>query len=294
MKKKLDVSMKCWMVTSTMIYPKFVDSKLRSGNKESTEEELETLMDDVIMIFRFVQGKDVFEAFYKKDLAKRLLLGRSASVDAEKSMLSKLKQGKDVFEAFYKKDLAKRLLLGRSASVDAEKSMLSKLKQECGAGFTKRLEGMFKDMELSKDLATAFKQFYASKHSGRKLQWQYGLSQLLLRAHFNVVKELQVSMFQALVLLLFNEKIEWKYSEIQAATKIEKTELERTMQSLACGKLRVLNKTPRSKEIDDNDIFAFNPEVNEKLYRIRISQVLMRETVSRHFSFFFRTELKGR
>jgi len=38
-------------------------------------------------------GKDVFEAFYKKDLAKRLLVGKSASVDAEKSMLSKLKQG---------------------------------------------------------------------------------------------------------------------------------------------------------------------------------------------------------
>uniref|UniRef100_A0A8C0MLB0 Cullin family profile domain-containing protein n=1 Tax=Canis lupus familiaris TaxID=9615 RepID=A0A8C0MLB0_CANLF len=38
------------------------------------------------------KGKDVFEAFYKKDLARRLLLGKSASVDAEKSMLSKLKQ----------------------------------------------------------------------------------------------------------------------------------------------------------------------------------------------------------
>jgi len=41
----------------------------------------------------FDLGKDVFEAFYKKDLAKRLLVGKSASVDAEKSMLSKLKQG---------------------------------------------------------------------------------------------------------------------------------------------------------------------------------------------------------
>ena len=38
-------------------------------------------------------GKDVFEAFYKKDLAKRLLLGKSGSFDAEKSMLLKLKQG---------------------------------------------------------------------------------------------------------------------------------------------------------------------------------------------------------
>lgn len=42
----------------------------------------------------FHAGKDVFEAFYKKDLAKRLLVGKSASVDAEKSMLSKLKHGR--------------------------------------------------------------------------------------------------------------------------------------------------------------------------------------------------------
>lgn len=55
-------------------------------------------------------------------------------------------------------DLAKRLLVGKSASVDAEKSMLSKLKQECGPGFTSKLEGMFKDMELSKDIMLAFKQ----------------------------------------------------------------------------------------------------------------------------------------
>uniref|UniRef100_A0AAF5PK17 Cullin-4 n=1 Tax=Wuchereria bancrofti TaxID=6293 RepID=A0AAF5PK17_WUCBA len=273
---------------------KFMDSKLRSGNKGATEEEMENLMDEVIVLFRFIQGKDVFEAFYKKDLAKRLLLGRSASVDAEKSMLSKLKQ-------------------------------------ECGAAFTTRLEGMFKDMEVSKDLGVSFKQymehgdpdrilkhsanqiefnvnvltmghwptyeymevaippnlaeyqehfqnFYFSKHSGRKLQWQHSLAQLLLRAQFNVVKELQVTMFQALVLLLFNEKLEWTFEEIQLATKIEKNELERTMQSLACGKLRVLKKIPRGKDIKDNDQFVFNPECNEKLYRIRISQVQMKET----------------
>lgn len=44
-------------------------------------------------VLLFNIGKDVFEAFYKKDLAKRLLVGKSASVDAEKSMLSKLKHG---------------------------------------------------------------------------------------------------------------------------------------------------------------------------------------------------------
>ena len=52
-----------------------------------------TVQCGVIHSFPHCPGKDVFEAFYKKDLAKRLLLGKSASFDAEKSMLLKLKQG---------------------------------------------------------------------------------------------------------------------------------------------------------------------------------------------------------
>ena len=63
-----------------------------------------------------------------------------------------------MFEAFYKKDLAKRLLVGKSASADAEKSMLLKLKQECGSQFTSKLEGMFKDIEVSQDLMMSFRQ----------------------------------------------------------------------------------------------------------------------------------------
>lgn len=57
-------------------------------------------------------------------------------------------QGKDVFEAFYKKDFAKRLLLSRSASGDVEKAMLAKLKAECGAQYTSKLEGMFQDEQV--------------------------------------------------------------------------------------------------------------------------------------------------
>ena len=62
-----------------------------------------------------------------------------------------------MFEAFYKKDLAKRLLLGKSASADAEKGMITKLKAECGAQFTNKLEGMFKDVDLSRDIMASFR-----------------------------------------------------------------------------------------------------------------------------------------
>ncbi|KAM5180885.1 cullin-4A isoform 1-T2 [Mantella aurantiaca] len=268
---------------------KYVDSKLRSGNKEATDEELERFLDKIMIIFRFIHGKDVFEAFYKKDLAKRLLVGKSASVDSEKSMLSKLKH-------------------------------------ECGAAFTSKLEGMFKDMELSKDVMVQFKQymqshndpgnidltvniltmgywptytpmdvhlpaemvklqeifknFYLGKHSGRRLQWQSTLGHAVLKAEFkDEKKELQVSLFQTLVLLMFNEEDEFSFEEIKIATGIEDGELRRTLQSLACGKARVLNKMPKGKEIEDGDKFLFKTDFKHKLYRIKINQIQMKETV---------------
>jgi hypothetical protein len=78
--------------------------------------------------------------------------------------------GKDVFEAFYKKDLAKRLLLGKSASIDAEKSMIAKLKAECGAQFTSKLEGMFKDVDTSRDVAAAFRAAPAARRVPQGLE----------------------------------------------------------------------------------------------------------------------------
>ena len=50
-----------------------------------------------------------------------------------------------------------------------------------------------------------FKMFYSSKHSGRTLTWQHSMDQCVLKAIFpSGKKELSVSLYQALVLLLFN------------------------------------------------------------------------------------------
>lgn len=70
-------------------------------------------------------------------------------------------QEKDVFERYYKQHLAKRLLLNKSLSDDSEKNMITKLKTECGCQFTSKLEGMFKDMTLSNSMMDEFKQFLA-------------------------------------------------------------------------------------------------------------------------------------
>lgn len=69
-----------------------------------------------------------------------------------------------------------------------------------------------------------FEKFYHNKYNGRKLTWKHQLAHCQLRAWFGgKSKELVVSSFQAIVLLLFNDVEDGKrltYSEIQDATKL--------------------------------------------------------------------------
>ncbi|KAJ3218002.1 Cullin-4A [Dinochytrium kinnereticum] len=266
---------------------KHIDSLLRAS-KGITEEEVESTLDRCLVLFRYINGKDVFEAFYKRDLAKRLLLGRSASVDSEKSMLVKLRS-------------------------------------ECGAGFTSKLEGMFRDMDTSHDFMISFQQssrvreslgpidlqvsvltagfwpssppsplsiptelarcqqvfmdFYSSKYSGRVISWQNKLGVCMLKAFFRKgPKELSVSLFQAVVLLLFNSSSRITFSDILSQTSMEQVELQRTLQSLACGKVRVLTKFPKGKDVNMTDSFEVNDGFENPLYRIKINSIQMKET----------------
>ena len=56
--------------------------------------------------------------------------------------------------------------------------------------------------------------------------------------------------------------------------------MKRTLQSLACGKARVLQKTPKGKDVTEEDRFQFNKEFANKLFRVKINQIQMKETVS--------------
>lgn len=71
----------------------------------------------------------------------------------------------------------------------------------------------------------------------------------------------------------------------------EDSELRRTLQSLACGRARVLVKSPKGKEVEDGDRFVFNGEFKHKLFRIKINQIQMKETVRKHYPFSYRAHL---
>lgn len=51
-----------------------------------------TLTSTQMIIFKFIQDKDVFQKFYQKKLAQRLINSLSASDDSESSMITKLKE----------------------------------------------------------------------------------------------------------------------------------------------------------------------------------------------------------
>lgn len=175
----------------------YIDDKLKKGSKGMTEAETETVLDKSMVLFRYLEEKDVFQCYYKQHLAKRLLFQKSLSDDAEKNMISKLKT-------------------------------------ECGGQFTSKFEGMFKDMQVSatimeqyrqhrdgitdpnsanqidlyvrvlttgcwptqssipacilprvvNDAFETFKKFYLNKHSGRKLSLQTQLGFVDLHATF--------------------------------------------------------------------------------------------------------------
>ncbi|KAK6950192.1 hypothetical protein Daesc_008518 [Daldinia eschscholtzii] len=240
-------------------------------------------------------------------------------------------EGKDVFEAFYKQDLARRLLMGRSASADAERSMLAKLKNECGSNFTHNLEQMFKDQQIARDEMASYKSwcegtgqgkssldlnvsilsaaawptypdtqliipeevatqierfqsYYTNKHTGRRLTWKHSLGHCVIKARFGKgPKELLVSAYQAVVLTLFNQ-IEDKpdgflaYQQIAEGTGLSGPDLDRTLQSLACGKTRVLTKHPKGRDINSTDTFTVNKAFSDPKYRVKINQIQLKET----------------
>ncbi|KAM7511351.1 hypothetical protein LguiB_010226 [Lonicera macranthoides] len=263
----------------------FVDDKLRRGLKGVSEEDVEIVLDKVMMLFRYLQEKDVFEKYYKQHLAKRLLSGKTVSDDAERSLIVKLKT-------------------------------------ECGYQFTSKLEGMFTDMKTSQDTMKAFyaavgaelaegptlavqvlttgswptqsgttcnlppeilgvcnkfRTFYLGTHTGRRLSWQTNMGTADLKATFGKGQkhELNVSTYQMCILMLFNNADQLTYREIEQATEIPAPDLKRCLQSLACVKGKnVLRKDPMSKEIGEDDTFLFNDKFSSKFYKVKIGTVV--------------------
>lgn len=228
-------------------------------------------------------------------------------------VLFKYLEDKDVFQTFYTTKLSKRLIHSVSASDESEASMISKLKEACGFEYTNKLQRMFTgsctlspsvfrthrpllDMSLSKDLTDSFKErmtqnhddmditfsimvlgtnfwplnppphefvipaeilttydrfqkYYQQKHSGRKLTWLWNYSKNELRTNYlNQKYILMTSSYQMAVLVLYNKNDTMSLEEIFVATSIGKDILTQVLALLVKAKILI------NEEADQYDL----------------------------------------
>lgn len=228
---------------------KYCDLLLKKSSKNPEEAELEDTLNQVMVVFKYIEDKDVFQKFYSKMLAKRLVHHMSASDDAEASMISKLKQA-------------------------------------CGFEYTSKLQKMFQDIGISKDLNERFREhlktsnllneidfsiqvlssgswpfsqsfhfalpqeftksvhrfntFYVNIHSGRKLNWLYNMCKgELVTNSFKNRYTLQASTFQMAVLLQFNEQTSWTFQQLSDNTGLKPENLSQVLQIILKAKLLI-------------------------------------------------------
>ncbi|KAI8871170.1 Cullin-domain-containing protein [Ramicandelaber brevisporus] len=110
---------------SPELLARYCDHLLKKGSRSYEESDLEAKLNSVMSVFRFIDNRDVFQKFYSTQLAKRLVNQNSASDDAEASMITKLKE-------------------------------------VCGPEHTTKLQRMFQDVGVSKDINDKFQE-----HSSR-------------------------------------------------------------------------------------------------------------------------------
>lgn len=98
----------------------YADNLLKSGFKGMSEAEIEAQLELIIALFKFLSDKDIFESMYRTHFAKRLLNSKSLSEELERQMITKLKS-------------------------------------ECGQQYTSKMEGMFLDMHLAKEIMDSYR-----------------------------------------------------------------------------------------------------------------------------------------
>ncbi|OCH90897.1 Cullin-domain-containing protein [Obba rivulosa] len=264
---------------SPELLAKHADALLRKNNKMAEEEDLESALNKVMVLFKYIDDKDVFQTYYTTKLSKRLIHGVSASDEAEASMISKLKEA-------------------------------------CGFEYTNKLQRMFTDMSLSKDLTDQFKErmqqnhddmdinfsimvlgtnfwplnaqhnefiipadilpvyerfskYYQTKHSGRKLTWLWNYSKNELRTNYLPQKYiLMTSSWQMAVLLQYNNNDTLSLDELVAATAINKEILKQVLAVLV--KARILI----NEEADQYDL---NPNFKSKKIRLNLNTPIKAE-----------------
>uniref|UniRef100_A0A1A9ZVV0 Cullin-2 n=1 Tax=Glossina pallidipes TaxID=7398 RepID=A0A1A9ZVV0_GLOPL len=264
---------------------KYCDTLLKKS--KTSESEIDQKLTNNITIFKYIEDKDVYQKFYSRLLAKRLIHEQSQSMDAEEAMINRLKQacGYEFTNKLH------RMFTDISLSADLNNKFNNYLKQEnidlginlsikvlqAGAwplGPTQTVITFAVPQEFEKAIRM-FETFYHNSFSGRKLTWLHHMCHGELKLGY-LKKTYIVTMqtYQMAMLLLFELSDSMTCKDIQTTLQLNTETFQKHMQSLLESKLL----TASSENLEDNTKIELNLDYSNKRTKFKITSALQKET----------------
>ncbi|KAL2307238.1 hypothetical protein Nmel_000190 [Mimus melanotis] len=269
---------------------KYCDNLLKKSAKGMTENEVEDKLTSFITVFKYIDDKDVFQKFYARMLAKRLIHGLSMSMDSEEAMINKLKQacGYEFTSKLH------RMYTDMSVSADLNNKFNNFIKNQdtiidLGISFqiyvlqagawplTQAPSSTFAiPQELEKSVQM-FELFYSQHFSGRKLTWLHYLCTGEVKMNYLCKPYVaMVTTYQMAVLLAFNNSETVSYKELQDSTQMNEKELTKTIKSLL--DVKMINHDSDKEDIETESTFSLNMNFSSKRTKFKITTSMQKDT----------------
>ncbi|XP_078089126.1 cullin-2 isoform X3 [Mustelus asterias] len=270
---------------------KYCDNLLKKSAKGMTENEVEDKLTSFITVFKYIDDKDVFQKFYARMLAKRLIHGLSMSMDSEEAMINKLKQAcgyeftsklhrmytdmnvsadlNNKFTATFLKQQDTVIDLGISFQIYVLQAGAWPLTQAPSSTFAI-------PQELEKSVQM-FELFYNQHFSGRKLTWLHYLCTGEVKMNYlSKPYVAMVTTYQMAVLLAFNNSEIVTYKELQDSTQMNEKELTKTIKSLL--DVKMINHDSNKANVDLDSVFSLNMGFSSKRTKFKITTSMQKDT----------------
>ncbi|CAJ0597989.1 unnamed protein product [Cylicocyclus nassatus] len=272
---------------SPELLAKYCDQLLRKSSKMPEESELEDMLTQVMVVFKYIEDKDVFSKFYTKMFSKRLISETSASEEAEVSLINKLKQmcgfeytnrlSKMINDTQISKDSCAEFrdyLANQNVDLGIDFNMLI-----LSSGSWPALPTLKMHLPQKLNLAIEhFTSFYNSKHNGRKLTWVLSQSRGEMYAYgFGKKYVFTTTTAQMAVLLLFNDSVEYTVGSLVTSLGMDKKTLSQVLASLVKNDvLKSSEPLDISSEAKDEICLSLNQTYFNKKVKVDLSKMVMR------------------
>lgn len=242
-------------ISTAQLFANYCDSLLNSGGigAKMSENEVESQLEKLVKLFTYLSEKDVFQEFCRKQLAKRLLLEKSHSDDAERFLIGKLKQGVGIHatsklegmitDIVTSKGTQHEFVVWNAKKESIDVNPMSSTSSPApvvvdGVDFSVRVltTGHWPSYTETKitlppqleACTRRFNAYYDHRTSQRVLRWLHVLGKASLETEMFAAKgkklEIQLSTHQLCVLVLFNESLTLTYGQIVDSIHIKETE----------------------------------------------------------------------